>query len=167
MDITICDLQHKKLRQSKANQIDMERESNEYPLLIDRIKSTMIDTVLLIALMFICSKALGGPPDSAGGVRAVCFVTVFVLYDPLCTAFGCTVGNYFIKIRVRRNDDHSKRINFFFALIRYIVKVLLGWISFLTIHSNRERRAIHDMAAGSVMVKLAGSSTVVQVAQIN
>lgn len=145
----------------------MERRSNDYPLLIDRIKSTMIDTVVLIALMFICSKSLAGLPDSNGWVRAICFVTVFVLYDPLCTAFGCTVGNYFIKIRVRKNDDHSKRINFFFALIRYIVKVLLGWISFLTIHSNREKRAIHDMAAGSVMVKLAPSNEVVLVEQVN
>ncbi len=135
----------------------MTTEQNDYPPLIDRFKSTIIDTVVLIALMLIASIALDGLPDSASWVRAACFVTVFVLYDPLCTAFACTAGNYFVGIRVRRNDDHGNRINFFLALMRYIVKVLLGWVSFLTIHSNREKRAVHDMAAGSVMVKLAAA----------
>lgn len=144
----------------------MERELNEYPSLIDRIKSTVIDTVVLIALMFTCSRLLSGLSDSSTWVRAVCFVAVFVLYDPLCTAFGCTVGNFFMKIRVRQNEDHGKHINFFFALIRYIVKVLPGWISFLTIHSNREKRAIHDMVAGSVMVNLSAITMAVQVKKV-
>ena len=39
-------------------------------------------------------------------------------------------------------------------MIRYPVKLLLGWISFLTINSNPKRRAIHDLASGSVMIKI-------------
>lgn len=132
----------------------MESNLNEYPLLTDRLKSTFIDLMVIIGLMFLCSIMLDGLPESAGWVRGVCFVTVFVLYDPLCTAFGCTVGNYVMKIRVRQYDDYTKRINFFFALMRYIVKVLLGWLSFLTIHSNVARRAIHDMVGGSVVVNV-------------
>jgi hypothetical protein len=34
------------------------------------------------------------------------------------------------------------------------VKVMLGWLSFLTIHTNTEKRAIHDLFIGSVMIKL-------------
>jgi uncharacterized RDD family membrane protein YckC len=39
------------------------------------------------------------------------------------------------------------------AFFRYVLKISLGWISFLTMHSNSQRRAIHDFAAGSVMIK--------------
>jgi uncharacterized RDD family membrane protein YckC len=67
---------------------------------------------------------------------------------------GCTLGNYIKGIRVRQISDTSKKINLIQALIRYPVKVMLGWFSFLTIGSNSKRRAIHDFAAGSVMIKL-------------
>jgi uncharacterized RDD family membrane protein YckC len=66
---------------------------------------------------------------------------------------GCTLGNYLMKIRVKRFADNKRKINLLQAYIRFVVKVLLGWISFLTINSNKERRAIHDFVAGSVMLE--------------
>ncbi|HYC28596.1 MAG TPA: RDD family protein, partial [Chitinophagaceae bacterium] len=64
-----------------------------------------------------------------------------------------TIGNLIKGIRVRRVNDVQRPINIFQAFIRYITKTLLGWLSFITIHSNRDKRAIHDLAAGSVMVR--------------
>src|SRR5690242_7552404 len=87
-------------------------------------------------------------------VRITLFVLLVIIYEPLCTTFGATIGNYIKRIRVRQFTNMSKRINFFQALIRYILKVALGWISFLTIHSTKEKRAIHDFAAGSVMIRV-------------
>ena len=69
-------------------------------------------------------------------------------------AMGCTLGNYIKGIRVRKAADSTKRISFLQAIVRYPVKLTLGWLSFLTIHTNTKRRAIHDMASGSVMIKL-------------
>ena len=125
----------------------------EYPLLGDRVQSTFIDTVLIIILMFVFTSVLDKFENVPDWVRAVLFVGVWVVYEPLCTTLGFTLGNYIKNIRVRRLSDNSKRINFFQALIRYATKIALGWISFLTIHTNKERRAIHDFAAGSVMIK--------------
>jgi hypothetical protein len=68
--------------------------------------------------------------------------------------FGCTIGNYIKGIRVRKNEDISQKINIGQAILRYPIKLALGWISFLTINSNLQRRAIHDLASGSVMIKL-------------
>jgi len=79
--------------------------------------------------------------------------TLWAIYEPVCTTFGFTIGNLIKGIRVRDISNTSKRLNIFQALLRYFVKVLLGWVSFITIHFNPERRAIHDLAAGSVMVK--------------
>jgi hypothetical protein len=58
------------------------------------------------------------------------------------------------RFRVKDHEDRERRIGIFPSFIRYILKTLLGWISFLTISSNSEKRAIHDIASGSVMVRV-------------
>ena len=129
-------------------------EGKKYPQLIERIQSTFIDTILIIILMFVFSNILDGFHNVPDWVRIIMFVALFIAYEPFCMTLGSTLGNHFKGIRVRKNSDVAKRINIFQALIRYPVKVLLGWISFLTINSNSKRRAIHDIVAGSVMIKL-------------
>jgi hypothetical protein len=42
-------------------------------------------------------------------------------------------------------------INIFYSIFRYLSKLLLGWISLLTIHSDDYGRAIHDKIGNSVM----------------
>jgi uncharacterized RDD family membrane protein YckC len=126
----------------------------KYPQLTDRIQSTFIDTVLIIILMYAFSSILDKFDNVPDWVRILMFAGLFIAYEPLCMVFGSTLGNYLKGIRVRKHSNSSKRINIFQAIIRYPVKVLLGWISFLTINSNPKRRAIHDLVSGSVMIKL-------------
>jgi uncharacterized RDD family membrane protein YckC len=77
---------------------------------------------------------------------------LFFIYEPFCIAFGCTIGNKIAGIRVRNFHDESKRISLFNSYIRFIIKLLLGIISFFTVTSDSWKRAIHDKAAGSIMV---------------
>jgi uncharacterized RDD family membrane protein YckC len=126
----------------------------KYPLLTERIQSTLIDTVLIILSMFLFSNILDKIQDPPDWLRIVLFVSIWLIYEPLCTSVGFTMGNYIKGIRVRKADNVEKKINIFQGLIRYIIKVLLGWVSFLTISSNPKRRAIHDLVSGSVMIKL-------------
>lgn len=126
----------------------------KYPQLSDRIQSTFIDTILIVVLMFVFANILDRFENVPEWVRILMFVGLFVAYEPICMTLGSTLGNYFKGIRVRKNSDSSKRINIIQAIIRYPVKVFLGWISFLTINSNPRRRAIHDLVSGSVMIKL-------------
>ena len=138
----------------------MEISSNEeqatetYPDLSARIQSTFIDSILIIVLMFVFASILDKFENVPDWVRIAMFASLFIVYEPLCTSLACTLGNYIKGIRVRKYSDHSKRINIFQAIIRYMVKILLGWISFLTINSNPQKRAIHDFVAGSVMIKI-------------
>lgn len=125
-----------------------------YPLLGDRIQSTFIDMLFIVFCMFILAAVLDRYEQIPDGVRAGLFIGLWVLYEPLCTSLGATIGNSIKGIRVRRVGNTSKRILFPLAVVRYALKVLLGWVSFLTIHSNKERRAIHDFASGSVMIKI-------------
>jgi len=126
----------------------------KYPLLTDRMQSTFIDTIFLVVLMFIASVIIERFHNVPDWVRIVIFFGIWGIYEPLCTSLGFTLGNYIKGLRVRRLSDTSKHINFLQAFGRYILKLALGWISFLTIHSNEERQAIHDMFAGSVVIEL-------------
>ena len=126
----------------------------KYPQLTDRIQSAFIDAILIVILMFIFASILDKFDNVPDWIRIVMFAALFIAYEPLCMTLGSTLGNYLKGIRVRKNSDSTKRINIFQAIIRYPVKMFLGWVSFLTIHSNPKRRAIHDLVSGSVMIKL-------------
>jgi uncharacterized RDD family membrane protein YckC len=86
-------------------------------------------------------------------VRIGAFLFSFILYDPIFTSsFGGTIGHMIIGIRVKRERDMEKNILFPFAMLRYLAKVLLGWISLLTVTGNEKKRAIHDLIVGSVVI---------------
>ena len=128
-----------------------------YPDLKTRVQSTFIDTMLMLGLMFLAAIILDkinpSQEDEDGWIRGVIFISIWGIYEPVSMTIGCTLGNYLMKIRVKRNSDNTKRINLVQAFVRFALKILLGWVSFLTIHGNKERRAIHDFAAGSVMIE--------------
>ena len=132
----------------------MKNMEEKYPQLSERIQSTFIDTLLIIALMFLSANLLDKFNNVPDEVRIAIFVGLWIVYEPLCMTIGCTLGNYIKGIRVKKYSNTTKRINIFQAIIRYALKILLGWISFLTINTNPKRRAIHDLISGSVMIKL-------------
>jgi uncharacterized RDD family membrane protein YckC len=137
----------------ETQNLDLTGIETTYPPLSDRVQSSLIDAIFLVILMYIFSSLLDQFEDAPNWVRIVLFIGIWVAYEPVATSLGCTIGNYVKNIRVRQNTNLSKRINILQALIRYVVKITLGLPSFLTIHLNKERRAIHDLIVGSVMVK--------------
>ncbi|OYU83257.1 MAG: hypothetical protein CFE24_12070 [Flavobacterium sp. BFFFF2] len=127
--------------------------NNEYPSLLDRVKSINIDLIIVIAAMYFMSQILSSLEPVPNYVRVLCFAAV-LLYEPLCTAFAVTIGNDKMGIRVRSNSDHTKRINLLQALVRFVAKCLFGWLSLITVFANEKRRTIHDYISGSVMIKV-------------
>jgi len=125
----------------------------KYPTILERSQSILIDSIIIIACMYIFSDTLDSFKNVPNWVRIILF-TSLLMYEPLCTTFGATLGNHKMEIRVRKNSDTSKRINIFQAIIRYIFKVIFGWFSFMGIFTNSKKRAIHDLISGSVMIKV-------------
>lgn len=125
----------------------------KYPFMIERIQSILIDSILVIACMILFSDVLSNFKDVPNWLRALLLIALF-LYEPIATTLGGTIGNNIKGIRVRKNGDEVQSINFFQALIRYFFKLLLGWLSFITIFSSDKKRAIHDIISGTVMVKV-------------
>jgi len=124
-----------------------------YPGVFDRIKAIMADSIVIILLMFTASYIFSlfeSVPDNA---RIIAFVFIFILYDPLFTSiFGGTIGHMLIGIRVKRESDEMKNILLPSAILRYIVKACLGWISLITVSFNPKGKAIHDYLVGSIVV---------------
>jgi len=125
----------------------------QFASLSDRVKSIFIDTLFIIVLMFIFSAVLDAFDNPPTWLSVCMFIAIWFLYEPLCIAYGCTVGQYIMHIRVRSAKDTSKHIHVVLSYIRYIVKIILGWLSFLSIAFNEQRQAIHDLAVESVMIK--------------
>ena len=125
------------------------------PSLIPRIKAMFADTHVIILLMSTITYRLDAANISSGLVRGICFVLV-ALYEPILVTLGGTIGHRVLGLRVRKFTSFTpskseQNINFLYSVIRYIIKILLGWISLLTIHSNEYGQAIHDKLSNSLM----------------
>jgi uncharacterized RDD family membrane protein YckC len=121
-----------------------------YPNLLRRYLASVIDILAVIFIVFVLSTT---PIYSSGGDSGLLLlVGVVASYEPLMTAYRCTLGQAIMRFRVRRNDGRH-RISIGQAYLRLVVKYFLGLISFLTMPARRDRRAIHDLAAGTIVVE--------------
>ena len=126
----------------------------KYGTLLNRVKAAIIDFLIIMGLVLSVSTILskfGNVPDF---VRVILFILIFILYDPIFTStIGATIGHLFLGLRVRRSNDEDRKIIFPIAIVRFILKALLGWISLLTITVIKKKKAIHDLVAGSVVLQ--------------
>ncbi len=124
-----------------------------YPTVLNRIKSTTIDTLILIVCMYFFSDILNSYENVPNWVRAVLFGSL-LMYEPIFTAFGATIGNHKMNIRVRKVSNENERINIFQSIIRFFFKIILGWLSFITVFTSPKSRTLHDIICGSIMIKV-------------
>lgn len=124
-----------------------------YGSLAKRVKATLLDFLVIMALGLLVSTIFSRVEDLPNYARIIAFCFIFFLYDPIFVSlFGCTIGQFLLSLKVRRNNNETLKIIFPIAVIRFIIKVLLGWMSLLTITGNNKRMAIHDMVANSVVI---------------
>ncbi|HLP13980.1 MAG TPA: RDD family protein [Flavobacteriales bacterium] len=129
-----------------------EIDPDKHPSLVVRYQAVFADVLVIICLMFLSGYILeqfDNPPD---WIRIVLFFAIWGVYEPVCISLGGTIGNLIMKTRVRKHNNEGQKPGIGQAIIRYVLKLLLGWISFLTMSSNDERRAIHDLVSGTVVV---------------
>ncbi|HTN22217.1 MAG TPA: RDD family protein [Pelobium sp.] len=125
----------------------------EYPGVAKRVKAIFTDTVVMILFMMLFTALFAQFETVADEARILAIIFIFLLYDPLFTSFtGATIGHRLFGLRVRDEREPTKNISFFKAIVRFLIKAFLGWISLLTVHGNQKRKAMHDMVVGSVVV---------------
>jgi uncharacterized RDD family membrane protein YckC len=128
-------------------------EEKQYPQVLIRVKASFVDVVVLLVLMIIISSIFQNIGSVNDYARIIAFIFVFFLYDPLLISIlGGTIGHLVCGLRVRKESNEERIIPFHLAIIRFMVKAFLGWISLLTVTGNKKGRAIHDSIVGSVVV---------------
>ena len=124
-----------------------------YPSILRRYLSTVIDYFAIIGLLFAFSRS----PlyDAEASEPTLWPLWIFVVYEPILTAYACTPGQLVTHIRTRTFVGH-RRPSLYAGFVRYVVKVVLGVISVLFIPRQKHRRGLHDLAAGTIV--LSGSA---------
>ncbi|WP_047417003.1 RDD family protein [Cellulophaga sp. Hel_I_12] len=125
-----------------------------YAVLPERVKAAIIDSIVLIVMMYAVSELFGVFETVPDSFRILAFISIFILYDPILTSiYGGTIGHSFSKILVKSAKNPLKNISFPLAIIRFIIKFFLGWLSLLTVTSNEKRKALHDFAVNSIVIR--------------
>src|SRR4051794_29533758 len=122
----------------------------KYPNLLRRYLSSLIDGFALWCIVYGFAKLQF--LTHGGSLVFWALGLLLLFYEPVLTAYACTLGQAVMRIRVRTQDG-SKRVGLAHAFARMVVKYLLGIISFMTVPARMDRRAIHDLAAGSIVVE--------------
>jgi uncharacterized RDD family membrane protein YckC len=142
----------------KTEEINEKPEKPDYskvyilPSLRTRYLSMLIDVLIIVLIALGATQLFEMIGSVPNWIRAGMFLLVFLLYEPVLISLGCTVGQLIMNIRVRKFDNPDKKLLLHMALVRFIVKAVLGWLSFITIMFNINRQAIHDLASGSIMI---------------
>ena len=151
----------------KNNSISSEQESQDifkiiekediykdyiFPSLSNRVQALFIDAIIIFLVFLGSSYIFSFITDVHPLVRAGIFLFMLFLYEPtFIFFFKGTIGHQFLNIKITKYDNPEQRLNFPVALIRFFVKWLLGWISFLSILSNDNNRAFHDIVSNSIV----------------
>lgn len=125
-------------------------EASAYPNLLRRYLGAGIDGIAIVLLVVL----VGQLPFYSGGseMGMLVFLLVLANYEPVLTTFLCTAGQAAMRFRVR-DAVTGGRAPIGRLYIRVVVKAFLGVVSFLTLPARRDRRAIHDLAANTLVVE--------------
>jgi uncharacterized RDD family membrane protein YckC len=122
-----------------------------YPRLIRRIQAAIIDGAIL-SIAFFTAGVIISAYEIHGGLKASIVALLLIILEPgLVSITGGSIGHHLRGLRVQ-NYKHGTNINIFRATIRFLVKILFGWLSFVFILVTKRYQAFHDMISGSVVV---------------
>jgi len=143
----------------KSEELTEEKMKIDYsktyvlPSIKIRYFSTLIDFLVILGLSLGLSSLFEKIGEVPNYVRAIAFVVVFILYEPILISLGATIGQLILNIRVKSFKNPQKKLSILLAVLRTMCKIFLSWISFLTVTFNLNRRAIHDFVSNSIVIE--------------
>lgn len=126
-----------------------------YASLSRRLRAALIDTAILALLFFPTWIIIDVTEATNIALKVVLYlipsIPMLVVDLGFVAVTGGTIGHHLLKIRVTKKDG-TGNINLIAASVRFVVKMLLGWTAFIFILNSNRHQALHDMAAGSIVV---------------
>lgn len=134
------------------NNINTPEDEVIYPSLVNRIQALFFDFWIIVAIvMFLFVNFFDLYEEQFVGLKIILFIVIVLIYDPIGSMTGGTIGYRTMGLKLRRGDG-IRKISITQAYKRSVLKLALGWISFLTITSDKKRRAMHDKAADTLVM---------------
>jgi|ERR1051326_316813 uncharacterized RDD family membrane protein YckC len=132
-----------------------------------RCGALLIDYILLVLILtfsIMIARLMGGGARMAGGTaeKIGLIVTALVAlldFGLLAGIYGQTVGKWTTGLRVERTDGRLPGIGRILlrTFVGYPISLLLFGLGFLLAAVNPSGRALHDLIAGTVVVRRHGS----------
>ena len=108
----------------------------------------MIFTVGILLALLIATRT---DHDLIARVVGFSVLAAIVLYEPFFVSrFGGTIGHTRQNICVV-DDRTGRNIGFGKAILRFLIKALLGWWSFITMLTTKRHQAVHDALTRSTV----------------
>lgn len=120
-----------------------------YPSLLRRYLAAVVDLFVVLFVLYLFAHSPLFNKDTSAEVMWP--LLLFVVYEPLCNRYGMTVGQFLFRFRVRTLEGH-KRVPLSRGLVRVVTKYLLGILSFIRMPVQKQRRAIHDIISGTIVL---------------
>lgn len=125
-----------------------DRTATAYGSFLARFRALLTDALILLAGT-IAVMVVG----AATSRREIFFLALafWLLYEPiLVSRYGATVGHRYANLRIV-SERTGGNISFASALVRFLVKSLLGLPSFIVMALTRRQQALHDWLAGTTV----------------
>ena len=129
-----------------------------YPRLLRRVQAVLIDSLIIPVALFTTITLIGYFEVENIYIKAAGLILPLFLLEPMLIATtGGTIGHHVIGIRVQSSDSENN-LNIILASIRFIIKALFGWLSFIFVLTTKRHQAIHDLISRSVVVNKSSSN---------
>lgn len=126
----------------------------------ERMAAFLIDLLIMYLLILFVPLTLyaGRPLNTSFFVAFICLLALYPMVMPLTPLQG-TIGAYLFRLKVVKASDGS-RISFGQAVGRFFVSLIhiISILPFLTVHFTEKAQAVHDMAAGTAVLRKTSDS---------
>jgi uncharacterized RDD family membrane protein YckC len=126
-------------------------DTHAYAHFTRRFQAALIDFMIFMLLMTgALIIAIAIKSDHVTRILGFAFVAIWLLYEPiLVSTTGGTIGHYACNLRVV--DDRGGNISFAKAIVRLLIKSVLGWYSFVAMAVTLRHQAAHDLVTKSTV----------------
>jgi uncharacterized RDD family membrane protein YckC len=118
-----------------------------------RFRALALDTIVYALLFYVGALAIHAAAwsDDVRQGLWLALIATMLLYEPVLVAtLGGTVGHIVTNLRVV-DDRTGGNPGFFKAVARGVIKLLLGWFSFVSMALTRRNQALHDVLTHSTV----------------
>jgi len=126
-------------------------DTRAYARFTRRLQAVFVD-IIIFMLIFVAalSLAVSLKSDNVGRILGFTVAATWLLYEPILVSMtGGTIGHRIYNLRVV--DDRGGNVSFAKAVIRVVIKTVLGWYSFITMALTSRHQAVHDLLTKSTV----------------